>query len=338
MDVVWHAINRELGAKRSAGLFHSLSGVTAAMHALKYGARYDALVLFDPPVYPREGHPVQYLQQSDKESLASRAARRPERYKDPIDLAKQFARRLKNWVPDAYELMARATLRHDRAHGDYILACPREYEAHVFSSGANPDLWPQMAHCPGAGETRLRRSESRRSDAAGADWPRDGRGVGTSLRSDSRNESFFANRTSRRVHSRGRDFPSRHSDSRRRFRKSTFGSFNFRRLAPFDRFDSYPVIQMALLKIRKFPDDVLKEPAAAVKNINGSVEGLIDSMVQTMYAAPGVGLAAPQVGESKRIIVLDTNHDDPGKHLLKLINPQIVEAEGKLSGKRDVSR
>ena len=90
MDVVWHAINRELGAKPAAGLFHSLSGVTAAMHALKYGRRFDALVLFDPPVYPREGHPMRYLQQSDKESLASRAARRPERYKDPMELAKQF--------------------------------------------------------------------------------------------------------------------------------------------------------------------------------------------------------------------------------------------------------
>ncbi len=87
---------------------------------------------------------------------------------------------------------------------------------------------------------------------------------------------------------------------------------------------------MALLRIRKFPDDSLKEPAAAVKNINGSVEGLIDSMVQTMYAAPGVGLAAPQVGESKRIIVLDTDHEQPGKHLLKLINPRVVEAEGKV--------
>ena len=87
---------------------------------------------------------------------------------------------------------------------------------------------------------------------------------------------------------------------------------------------------MALLKIRKFPDDTLKEPAAPVKNINGNVEGLIDSMVQTMYAAPGVGLAAPQVGESKRIIVLDTDHENPGKDLLKLINPKVVEAEGKI--------
>ena len=148
MDAVWHAINRELGAKPAAGLFHSLSGVTAAMHALKYGRRFDALVLFDPPVYPRAGHPIQYQQQSDKESLASRAARRPASYKDPMELARQFARRFKRWVPDAYELMARATLRHDRANGDWILACPREYEAHVFSSGANPDLWLQMEHCP----------------------------------------------------------------------------------------------------------------------------------------------------------------------------------------------
>jgi peptide deformylase len=87
---------------------------------------------------------------------------------------------------------------------------------------------------------------------------------------------------------------------------------------------------MALLKIRKFPDDALKQVAAPVENLNGGIAGLIDSMVQTMYAAPGVGLAAPQVGESQRIVVLDTDHENPGKHLLKLINPRIVEAEGTI--------
>jgi peptide deformylase len=87
---------------------------------------------------------------------------------------------------------------------------------------------------------------------------------------------------------------------------------------------------MALLRIRKFPDDVLKRPARPVENINGELNSLIDSMAQTMYAAPGVGLAAPQVGEAKRIIVLDTDHEEPGKHLLKLINPRVVEAEGKI--------
>ena len=87
---------------------------------------------------------------------------------------------------------------------------------------------------------------------------------------------------------------------------------------------------MALLRIRKFPDEVLKQPARPVENINGALNSLIDSMVQTMYAAPGVGLAAPQIGESTRVIVLDTDHEEPGKHLLKLINPKIIEAEGKI--------
>jgi peptide deformylase len=87
---------------------------------------------------------------------------------------------------------------------------------------------------------------------------------------------------------------------------------------------------MALLKIRKFPDPVLKEAAKPVANIDGKLNSFVDSMVQTMYAAPGVGLAAPQVGESSRIIVLDVDHEHPGKHLLKLINPEIVKSEGSI--------
>jgi peptide deformylase len=88
---------------------------------------------------------------------------------------------------------------------------------------------------------------------------------------------------------------------------------------------------MALLRIRKFPDPELKEPALPVKNIDGRLNGFIDSMVQTMYAAPGVGLAAPQVGDSRRIVVLDTDHENPGKSLLKLVNPQIVESHGSIT-------
>ena len=87
---------------------------------------------------------------------------------------------------------------------------------------------------------------------------------------------------------------------------------------------------MALLKILKYPEASLKEPAKEVANIDGRIASFIDSMTQTMYAAPGVGLAAPQVGSSQRVIVLDTEHDNRGKHLLKLINPEIVEAEGSI--------
>lgn len=87
---------------------------------------------------------------------------------------------------------------------------------------------------------------------------------------------------------------------------------------------------MALLKILKYPEAVLKERAMPVENIDGKLAALLDSMAQTMYAAPGVGLAAPQIGESRRMIVLDTDHEDPGKHLLKLINPEIVESHGSI--------
>jgi peptide deformylase len=87
---------------------------------------------------------------------------------------------------------------------------------------------------------------------------------------------------------------------------------------------------MALLRILKYPEASLKEPAQPVANIDGTLASFIDSLTQTMYAAPGVGLAAPQVGSSQRVIVLDTDHDNPGKSLLKLINPEIVEAEGSI--------
>jgi peptide deformylase len=87
---------------------------------------------------------------------------------------------------------------------------------------------------------------------------------------------------------------------------------------------------MALLKIRKYPDPALKRPAMPVANIDGELNSFLESMAQTMYAAPGVGLAATQVGDSRRVLVLDTDHERPGRHLMKLINPQIVQTEGSL--------
>jgi pimeloyl-ACP methyl ester carboxylesterase len=149
LETIFQAINHELGAKPAAGVFHSLSAVVAAYHALEHSGRFKALALFDPPIMPREDHPLLLqFQLKDKGGLAERAARRPPSYKDPLDLARQFERRLKGWVPEAYELMARATLRHDRASGEWVLACPREFEAHVFSSGGSSDLWDRLAHCP----------------------------------------------------------------------------------------------------------------------------------------------------------------------------------------------
>jgi len=83
-------------------------------------------------------------------------------------------------------------------------------------------------------------------------------------------------------------------------------------------------------RILTYPDPVLKQAAREVPNIDGALVRTIDDMVETMYAAPGVGLAAPQIGLSERVIVLDVDHDDRGTHLLKLVNPVIAERDGEI--------
>jgi len=83
-------------------------------------------------------------------------------------------------------------------------------------------------------------------------------------------------------------------------------------------------------EILHFPDPRLKQPGAAVKNMTADLVQLVDDMALTMYDAPGVGLAAVQIGIPQRIIVIDVNHEEPGKHLLKLINPVIIAREGEI--------
>jgi len=141
-------IQREFGPQRTAGVFHSLSAVTASAFTQQHGPRWDPLILFDPPFYPPEDHPLVVNQLGDKDDLANRSARRTPRFNRPTDLARQFALRLPGWVPEAYELMARATLRLDGAANDWTLACPREYEAQVFRGNRNPATWLGMSQIP----------------------------------------------------------------------------------------------------------------------------------------------------------------------------------------------
>jgi peptide deformylase len=86
---------------------------------------------------------------------------------------------------------------------------------------------------------------------------------------------------------------------------------------------------MAVLEIRKYPDTVLKQKAEPVEKIDDGLQRLIDDMVETMYAASGIGLAAPQVGVSKRLIVVDVSvKEGENIPLIVLVNPEIKETEG----------
>ena len=87
---------------------------------------------------------------------------------------------------------------------------------------------------------------------------------------------------------------------------------------------------MAILRIFKYPEPELQKVAAPVKNVTAKTVKLIDDLLDTMYAAPGVGLAAPQVGASVRVIVMDVDHENPHKQVYKLINPVVTQAEGEI--------
>jgi peptide deformylase len=81
---------------------------------------------------------------------------------------------------------------------------------------------------------------------------------------------------------------------------------------------------MARLPILTAPDPRLKTKAKPVERVDDGVRRLMDDMLETMYAAPGIGLAAPQVGVSKRVIVLDLAKEGEPPAALKLANPEIV--------------
>ena len=82
---------------------------------------------------------------------------------------------------------------------------------------------------------------------------------------------------------------------------------------------------MAVLPLRVAPDPVLRQKAKRVKNIDTSIKRLIDDMLETMPAVSGVGLAAPQVGVSLRVAVIEI----PGEEPIILINPEIVKRSGE---------
>jgi len=86
---------------------------------------------------------------------------------------------------------------------------------------------------------------------------------------------------------------------------------------------------MATRPIVKYGHPVLHAPAEPVPEIDSSIRELLVDMVETMYAAPGIGLAAPQIGVSLRVIVVDLSVGDDPTQLIRLINPEIVEAEGE---------
>ncbi|MEQ8284500.1 peptide deformylase [Thalassospira sp.] len=81
---------------------------------------------------------------------------------------------------------------------------------------------------------------------------------------------------------------------------------------------------MALREILIVPDPRLKKECEPVTDVNDEIRQLLDDMLETMYAAPGIGLAAPQIGVMKRVVVMDVSDEEEKSKPLKMINPEII--------------
>jgi len=86
----------------------------------------------------------------------------------------------------------------------------------------------------------------------------------------------------------------------------------------------YPIV--------RYGNPVLEKPAETISDFNGDLRKLADDMFESMYAAHGVGLAAPQIGISKRIVVIDVTFKEDPEAKMVLINPEIIKTEGRQRG------
>jgi pimeloyl-ACP methyl ester carboxylesterase len=145
MERIRAGIEAAFGRKRTAGLFHSVSAITALFHAARRGPQWDALVLFDPPIVPGDGHPLQALARGFELYLADWSKARPSRFAHTSELAEQFrrARAPRRWIDGAADLMAQAITR-PAPGGGYALACPPSYESAIYRENAFSTVWQAL--------------------------------------------------------------------------------------------------------------------------------------------------------------------------------------------------
>jgi pimeloyl-ACP methyl ester carboxylesterase len=149
IEQIWQGITAAFGDKPVAGVFHSAAAISALLHVIEHDHRWDMLFLVDPPIYPRDGHPLQATKAPHNTRIAELTRRRPDRF-DDLDIyirmlrtRPQF-RRLVSGVP---ELFAASTFRQE-ADGGYILRCPKELEARYYEQNVHTNIWPALAELP----------------------------------------------------------------------------------------------------------------------------------------------------------------------------------------------
>jgi pimeloyl-ACP methyl ester carboxylesterase len=145
LERVYQEVTTRLGKRKTAGIFHSMSGRTAMKHALEIGFCWDALVLFDPPNVPPPGHPVYPAMEIFEARLTEFARNRRSRFASVDELATDFAKSRvgQAWVPGVHELMAKSTLRQSPGGDGFVLVCDPANEAAIYAEAMSMNLWPR---------------------------------------------------------------------------------------------------------------------------------------------------------------------------------------------------
>jgi pimeloyl-ACP methyl ester carboxylesterase len=147
LERVVQGVKDRFGAKKTVGIFHSMSARTAMKHAIEIGWRWDALMLFDPPDVPPKDHPQYAAMEVFENKLAAWASARRRRFGSVDELAEEYrqSRATRNWVAGMHELMARSVLRKAADGNGYELTCAPENEAAIYAEALTLNLWPKAA-------------------------------------------------------------------------------------------------------------------------------------------------------------------------------------------------
>jgi pimeloyl-ACP methyl ester carboxylesterase len=145
LERVYRDVTAKLGNRKTAGIFHSMSGRTAMKHALEIGFCWDALILFDPPNVPPPSHPVYPAMQAFEARLTEFAKNRRTHFASVDELAADFAKSRvgQAWGPGVHELMARAVLRPNPDDDGFVLVCDPANEAGIYAQAMSMNLWPR---------------------------------------------------------------------------------------------------------------------------------------------------------------------------------------------------
>jgi pimeloyl-ACP methyl ester carboxylesterase len=144
LERVIQEVGSRLGARKTVGIFHSMSARAAMKHATEIGWRYDALLLFDPPDVPPPGHPTYAAMEAFEKRLTEFAKNRQRKFALVEELTNNYlqSRATQNWVPGAHELMARSVLRKNPDGDGFVLTCAPENEAGIYAEAMTLNLWP----------------------------------------------------------------------------------------------------------------------------------------------------------------------------------------------------